>query len=82
MKYDIKALISALLCALALRFMLPELRGVLGMAFAELIAADTNADAVIETMGALIAPGGMRGALAYGISPSREYISCLSAGNS
>lgn len=75
MKYDIKVLISALLCALALRLMLPELRAALGVAFAELIAADTDADVVIETVGALIVPGGMRGALAYAFSPSREYIS-------
>lgn len=77
MSIDLRALIIASLCALALRLMLPGVQQALSTAAEALVVADANADSVVETVGALIAHDGMRGALAYAFSPSREYISCF-----
>lgn len=80
MKAELKTLLLAALCALALRVMLPTVRDALGASACAFVAARADADAVVETIGALIAPGGMRGALAYVFSPSREYIGCFVGG--
>lgn len=80
MKAEMKSLLLAALCALALRLMLPTVRDALGTSARAFVAAGADADAIVETIGALIAPGGMRGALAYAFSPSREYMSCFVAG--
>lgn len=79
-KAELKSFLFAALCALALRLMLPTVRDALGTSARAFVAAGADADAIVETIGALIAPGGMRGALAYAFSPSREYISCFVAG--
>ncbi len=76
MKAEMNPLLLAALCALALRLMLPTVHDALGASARAFVAAGAD-DAVVETIGALIAPGGMRGALAYAFSPSREYISCF-----